>query len=202
MPEYEAVVSRRAADLAPWERLADDKLMRHSAWGLASYLVDTGGRVLRANAAAKPAPALALRADRLRCATRADQARLDRALANAAMAAVVRLSAPPADADAMALVAPLAFDLALVTLLDAGARARTAARSLTMLSHSLGLTAREADVAALISAGVDLGEAAQRLGLAAGTTRNYLKNAMRKLDVHSQVELAALVAELSNLAVA
>jgi DNA-binding CsgD family transcriptional regulator len=71
-----------------------------------------------------------------------------------------------------------------------------------MLAPSLGLTAREADVAALISAGVDIGEAARRLGLAPGTARNYLKNAMRKLDVHSQVELAALVAELSNLAIA
>jgi DNA-binding CsgD family transcriptional regulator len=198
MPNHEAT----AAQMAPWERLADDRLMRHSAWGLASYLVNSGGRVLRANAAAKPAPALVLRADRLCCATKADQARLDRALANAAMAAVVRLSAPPADTEAMALVAPLAADFRLVTLLDAGARARTAARSLAMLAPSLGLTAREADVAALISAGVDIGEAARRLGLAAGTARNYLKNAMRKLDVHSQVELAALVAELSNLAIA
>jgi len=182
-----------------WERLADDRLTRHAAWGLASYLVEAGGRVLRANDAAIPAPALGLREGRLGCATRADQARLDRALANPAMAAVVRLSAPPGPANALALVAPLAADLAVVTLLDAEARARTAARLLALLAPSLELTGREADVAALISAGVDLGEVARRLDLAAGTARNYLKNAMRKLEVHSQAELAALVGDLSNL---
>jgi two-component system, NarL family, nitrate/nitrite response regulator NarL len=57
-------------------------------------------------------------------------------------------------------------------------------------------------VAALISAGADIGEVARRLGLAAGTARNHLKSAMRKLEVHSQVELAALVADLASLAAA
>jgi len=223
MPEIEAAVARRiAAEPFPCEaiarnavceRLVDDKLARYAARGLASYLVDGGARVLRANDAANSAPSLclSLRAGRLRCQTKQDQSRLESALADAATApgaaAYVRLSRTQDCANPLALVAPVALDidpggLALVTLLDAGVRIRTPSRSLDMLSQAFGLTAREAEVGALISTGADIAAVALRLGVAIGTARNYLKNAMQKLEVHSQVELAAFVAELSNLAAA
>jgi len=220
MPEFEAVVLRRiAAEPFPCEagarnafceRLVDDKLARYSARGFASYLVDGGARVLRANVVANstPSQSLAVRAGRLRCQTKSDQMRLESALADAAVASAsaavyVRLSPTPDCANPLVLVAPVAAaDLALVTLVDASARVREASRSLDMLSRAFGLTAREAEVGALISTGADIAAVAARLGVAIGTARNYLKTAMQKLEVHSQVELAAIVGELSNLAAA
>jgi DNA-binding CsgD family transcriptional regulator len=224
MPDIEAAIARRVAvepipcealtRNAICERLVDDKLARYSARDLASYLVDGAARVLRANDAATSAssPYLAVRAGRLHCQTRADQTRLESALAHAALAAsaaaYVRLSRTQACTNPLALVASVsamdidAAGLALVTLVDAGARVRARARSLDMLTQAFGLTAREAEVGALISTGADIATVALRLGVGVGTARNYLKNVMQKLEVHSQVELAAVVAELSNLAAA
>ena len=220
MSEFGAVVpGRNAAEPFPCEaitrsvfcgRLVEDKLARFSARGFASYLVDGGARVLRANDAANTTPSLglAVRAGRLRCQTKSDQIRLESALADAAAssanaAAYVRLSRTPDCANPLVLVAPVAAsDLALATLVDVSARVREASRSLDMLSKAFGLTAREAEVGALISTGADIAAVAARLGVAIGTARNYLKTAMQKLEVHSQVELAAFVGELSNLAAA
>jgi DNA-binding CsgD family transcriptional regulator len=44
-----------------------------------------------------------------------------------------------------------------------------------------------------------LSSAAKQFGVTIGTARNHLKSAMQKARVHSQVELAALVATLSEL---
>jgi hypothetical protein len=45
----------------------------------------------------------------------------------------------------------------------------------------------------------DLSSAAEQFGVTIGTARNHLKRAMQKARVHSQVEMAALVATLSEL---
>ena len=54
------------------------------------------------------------------------------------------------------------------------------------------LTRRESDILALLDRGVDLPTASDRLGISVNTTRGYVKNLYRKLDVHSQVELLAV----------
>ncbi len=54
------------------------------------------------------------------------------------------------------------------------------------------LTRRERDILALLDRGIDLPSASERLGISVNTTRGYVKNLYRKLDVHSQVELLAV----------
>jgi DNA-binding NarL/FixJ family response regulator len=54
------------------------------------------------------------------------------------------------------------------------------------------LTRRERDILALLDHGIDLPTASDRLGISVNTTRGYVKNLYRKLDVHSQVELLAV----------
>jgi DNA-binding NarL/FixJ family response regulator len=54
------------------------------------------------------------------------------------------------------------------------------------------LTRRERDILALLDRGIDLPTASDRLGISVNTTRGYVKNLYRKLDVHSQVELLAV----------
>ena len=54
------------------------------------------------------------------------------------------------------------------------------------------LTRRERDILALLDRGIDLPSASDRLGISVNTTRGYVKNLYRKLDVHSQVELLAV----------
>ena len=64
---------------------------------------------------------------------------------------------------------------------------------------ALGLTPKEAKVAALIGAGVSPSEAAQQLGNSEATVRTVLKRIFGKLGVERQSQLAALVARLGLL---
>jgi len=47
------------------------------------------------------------------------------------------------------------------------------------------LTLREADVVRLLASGCTYGEIAARLGISAHTVGSHIKNAYRKLEVHS-----------------
>ena len=44
----------------------------------------------------------------------------------------------------------------------------------------------------MLDRGIDLPTASEKLGISVNTTRGYVKNLYRKLDVHSQVELLAV----------
>jgi DNA-binding NarL/FixJ family response regulator len=57
------------------------------------------------------------------------------------------------------------------------------------LAAYLGLTAREAEVAALLLEGLNRGAVARRLGRAPGTVRVYIDRLFRKLDVRDRVGL-------------
>jgi DNA-binding NarL/FixJ family response regulator len=74
------------------------------------------------------------------------------------------------------------------------AQASAAATSNSNNNHrpSNLLTRRERDILALLDRGIDLPTASDRLGISVNTTRGYVKNLYRKLDVHSQVELLAV----------
>lgn len=66
------------------------------------------------------------------------------------------------------------------------------------LREAFGLTAREAQLAALMAEGTSPSAAAKALGVAEGTARNHLKALMGKMAVSRQAELAALLAHLNR----
>jgi DNA-binding CsgD family transcriptional regulator len=55
------------------------------------------------------------------------------------------------------------------------------------------LTRREASLAALLARGIDMEDAAARLGIGIGTARSYVKQIFAKTDTHRQAELVALL---------
>lgn len=59
-----------------------------------------------------------------------------------------------------------------------------------------GLTARELDVLRLLSLGCNYAQIAQRLGISKNTVASHIKNAYRKLEVHTA---AAAVFRAVNL---
>ncbi|MBU9134209.1 helix-turn-helix transcriptional regulator [Burkholderia multivorans] len=61
------------------------------------------------------------------------------------------------------------------------------------IATTFDLTPREAALAALLAGGMDLGEAAARLGIGIGTARGYLKQILAKTGTHRQAELVSLV---------
>ena len=64
------------------------------------------------------------------------------------------------------------------------------------LRDALGLTAREAQIAALLAQGLSLKETAERLRMEVGTARNHLKSVFDKSGVRRQGELIALLSRL------
>lgn len=82
---------------------------------------------------------------------------------------------------AMAIVT----DLAAVTLPSAG-----------MIQRTMGLTASEAAVAALIARGADLQEVAKARGISHETARTHFKSLAQKLGVRRQSEVASLLARI------
>jgi DNA-binding NarL/FixJ family response regulator len=75
-------------------------------------------------------------------------------------------------------------------------RTRGAADSAMRAQADAGLTAREVDVLRLISRGYTYGETAQKLGISTNTVGSHVKNAYRKLSVHTG---AAAVTRAANL---
>ena len=55
-----------------------------------------------------------------------------------------------------------------------------------------GLTDREVDIAKLVALGLTNEEIGRRLSISAATVKTHLRNAMRKLHVHSRAHLVAL----------
>lgn len=65
-------------------------------------------------------------------------------------------------------------------------------RGTSALSTSCPLSKREHEVVALLADGYAALNIAARLNLSHATVRNHIQNALRRLEVHSQVELVAL----------
>ena len=70
----------------------------------------------------------------------------------------------------------------------------------TALEKLFGLTPREQEMVGQLVTGAPLADVAEALGLSRESSRVYLKRIFRKCDVHSQVELVALVQRLSVFA--
>lgn len=64
------------------------------------------------------------------------------------------------------------------------------------------LTAREAEVLRLIARGLTYAQVAEQLGMSAHTVTSHIKNAYRKLDVHSGPAAVMRAIELRLLEVA
>jgi DNA-binding CsgD family transcriptional regulator len=81
-----------------------------------------------------------------------------------------------------------------VVLINALDRARPT--DLTQLRAVFGLTAREADVAALLADGHSIEAIGERLKLRVGSVRDYVKIILAKSDTHRQAEFVSRVARL------
>ena len=86
---------------------------------------------------------------------------------------------------------------AAAILLDLNRPVVIQATSTQILRTSFSLTERETDVAIMIAQGRSLAAIASTFGIGEGTTRNHLKSTLKKVGVHTQVELASLIARLS-----
>ena len=61
--------------------------------------------------------------------------------------------------------------------------------SIEVLVQDLGITRKEAELASLLAAGLDVHGAAHRLAISEHTARQHLKSIYSKADIHSQAEL-------------
>jgi DNA-binding CsgD family transcriptional regulator len=61
--------------------------------------------------------------------------------------------------------------------------------SVDLLMQDLGVTRREAELAALLAEGQDLQSIARRLSISEDTARKHLKSIYTKTDLHSQADL-------------
>lgn len=70
---------------------------------------------------------------------------------------------------------------------------RASELSLPLIAADLGISDREAQVAALLATGMDLQRAALRMGISRETARTHLKSIFSKTGLHSQAELVRRV---------
>ncbi len=163
-------------------------------------IVERGGGVSHANAAARAEPALRLGGD---SGCRLADPAADRRLA-AALAAALSEPTPSAPPSFLAFrpdgalrrvrVTPLARQPGLPPQAAVVVEPVTAVGDrIAALADRHGLSHREADVAADIAAGRTLAEISAARGVSIETVRSQLKAAMAKLGVSRQVELVRLV---------
>lgn len=181
------------------------------AVGAAAFLLNEAGRVIGLSAAAEAYVAagavVQLSGGRLRLRAPADQAALDAALAQ------MRASLRHGDVAAIAPVAlsdaPFVIDLQLLprqAMPFAGApaalaviRSVRAEERMRALRGAYKLTEAEASIALAVADGDELKDIAARRAVAVSTVRSQVQAIYTKLDVHRQVELAALVRRFSGL---
>ena len=153
-------------------------------------------------------PVMRITASRLRAARSSDQKRLDIALKTALENRRPSLVSFVTDhgTSFRFLVAPVlghAQDIfhataAIATVLDTSRTVRLDQGTAELLARSADLTPRELQVAQVVAGGGSPREAAERLGISVETAKLHLKAVFRKLDVHSQTELALLAHRLSR----
>lgn len=208
IPHLEAAVRMQANFHAITQAAA---LTTLDAVGASAFLLDQAGRVVGCSAPAEQlvsaGAVLQLSGGRLRLRVAADQAKLDAALA------CLRESARDGETAAIAPLglsdAPFVIDMQLLprhAMPFAGAAAMLAvlrpvraAERVHALRSAYGLTDAEAAIALAVADGDELKDIAARRAVAVSTVRSQVQAIYTKLDVHRQVELAALVRRFSGL---
>jgi DNA-binding CsgD family transcriptional regulator len=193
----------QAADEALWDRLP---------FGV--FILDAEGRILWGNRAGESLAAandgLSIRGGVLLAGTTNENAALHRLIGEAALTGTARGLAP---GGALALVRPslrrplavlvspfraervehLMFSrrpAVVVLVSDPDTRPQAAPE---LLAQLYGLTARESDLVALLLDGLDLRDAADRLGLTMNTVRTHLRGVFNKTGTRRQAELVSLL---------
>ena len=168
-----------------------------------AYELDRRGRVIRVHQDHVRSTSVSVIGKRLIVADQSAQATLDRAIH---MAVTMGQSAVAPVGDhggqrAFLQVVPVTGDardvfhstVAIAVLIDQGDQSGPVKTLPKAVQSAFGLTRREAEVAALLAQGLSLSQAASRLRLQTGTTRNHLKTIFQKTGTTRQGELVALL---------
>lgn len=202
---FATLFARRNEELLAQRRASSFLERRESV-----FTLDWRGRAAPMTDAAAPCPGspLTLKAGRLTAATDAETRRVDHVVGLAVgdrrqPGSIVM--ADPAGRRHQLLVMPLhgvaletfSSHRAVAALVRIGDHRRCptiAAPAGVFLSTGFDLTGRETAVALMGAEGLAPSVIATRLGIGEGTVRNHMKGAFRKTGLHTQTELAALVA--------
>lgn len=87
---------------------------------------------------------------------------------------------------------------AIAVLIELAPRSAISRPFLAAIRGAMGLTTREAQIAALLAEGLSLTQIADRLHVGIGTARNHLKTIFDKCGVRRQGELVALLSRLKH----
>ena len=200
---FAALFARRNAEFLVQSKAASYLERREPA-----YALDGAGRVAPLNeAAGRAGLPLMIKGRRLVAGSDGEMRRVDRVVGEAVgtkRRPGALVLAGPDGRRFQLLVMPLfgvAFDVfstcrAIAALVEIGGPTKVdldgfAAR---FLAEGFDLTPREIEVAMLGSGGMPSATIAVRLGMGEGTARNHMKAILRKIGIHSQTELASLVA--------
>jgi DNA-binding CsgD family transcriptional regulator len=212
-PHLQAVATICQSSL---ERRTEDCSSLFSRNGVAALKLGRDGRVLESNPAADVfvSDLFRLSRGRIMLPMRSEQEELDRAIATALSddpaPTMFRVHSANRVRPPFLLMIPVrgaarevfARTMAFLVIVESTQPHSVPQECLELLGRSLSLTPREQSVVGVVASGQDLSSAAQRFDITIGTARNHLKSAMQKANIHSQVELAALVATLSDLVAA
>lgn len=194
-----------------WSMALDDQMATLARVGHHAVLLDRQGRATATSPGFVPGDGLQVRGRHLVASYANDQAMLDRVVGIAtAGERPSDLPAPPAailhrpsgrhaliaramplDRARQSLMAP-SVAILVVTDLDRASRPDAAA-----IRGVFGLTPKEAELAAALSAGKTVEEAAEILNISTAHARQRLKIVLSKTQTHRQSELIALLARLA-----
>jgi DNA-binding CsgD family transcriptional regulator len=171
------------------------------------FELDTSGRVLRMHGGDVEHCGLLVRKQRLVAADHLEQSQLERAVSIASGAPRRPALVPFTDARGerrflqLVPVTGAARDVfvataAIALVITPSRRPAVANLFAEEIREALSLTAREAEIAALLAEGLSLAEIAERLRLGTGTARNHLKSIFEKSGTGRQGELIALLSKL------
>jgi DNA-binding CsgD family transcriptional regulator len=80
-----------------------------------------------------------------------------------------------------------------------GTQLKPGSSCLDFLKNEFALTRREIEVVSLLVTGSDLGSIARHMQISYETARSHMKSIFRKMDIHSQAQLAVIVSRLNSV---
>ena len=80
-----------------------------------------------------------------------------------------------------------------------GTQLKPGSNCLDFLKNEFTLTRREIEIVSLLVSGSDLSSIARHLQISYETARTHMKSIFRKMDIHSQAQLAVIVSKLNSV---